>query len=83
MHPALLIGAGFLLGTAGVKVIKSEPARKAAVKTLAQGLRIKEDAQTLVDQAKAEFDDLVAEATYVNDQKEVKIETVDSQDEED
>lgn len=64
MHPGLLIGAGFLLGTAGVKAATSKTARKGYVKTIACGLKAKEEVETLVDEAKAEFDDVLAEAGY-------------------
>ncbi len=64
MNPGIFVGAGFLLGTLGVKALKSEPAHKAAVYTIAQGLKAKESAETLVDEAKAEFDDILAEAGY-------------------
>ena len=66
MNHGLLVGAGFLLGTVGVKALKSETARKVYVKTIAQGLRVKEEAETIVDEAKAEFDDILAEAGYQN-----------------
>ena len=86
MHPAILLGAGFLLGTVGTKVVKSEPVHKATVKMLAQGMRVKEEAQTLIDEAKADFDDLVAEASYANKQKaeqqEVKIEEMENKENE-
>ncbi len=71
MHPGILVGAGFLIGTLGVKALKSEPAHKAAVYTIAQGLKAKEGAETLVDEAKAEFDDILAEAGY-NKEEEVE-----------
>lgn len=70
MNHGLLVGAGFLLGTVGVKVLKSEPVRNATVKTIAQGLRIKEEAETIVDEAKAEFDDILAEAGYEKDKED-------------
>ena len=72
MNPGIFVGAGFLLGTLGVKALKSEPAHKAAVYTIAQGLKAKESAETLVDEAKAEFDDILAEAGY--DKKEEEVE---------
>ena len=50
-----LIGAGFLLGTVGVKLLTSQTARKCYVHGVAKGL-----------QAKAEVDDIVAEATYLS-----------------
>ncbi len=72
MNPGIFVGAGFLLGTLGVKALKSEPAHKAAVYTIAQGLKAKESAETLVDEAKAEFDDILAEAGYNKEEAEVE-----------
>ena len=62
---ALLVGGGFLLGTAGVKAVTSAPAKKAYVQGIACGLRAKSCYQDMVEQAKAEVDDMVAEATYL------------------
>ena len=42
MNHGILVGAGFLLGTLGVKALKSEPVSKEAVATVAQGLKVKE-----------------------------------------
>ncbi len=67
MHPGLLVGAGFLLGTVGVKAIKSKPAKKLLVQAAVQGMRVKDEAETLIDQAKAEFDDVIAQASYEKD----------------
>lgn len=72
MNHGILVGAGFLLGTLGVKALKSEPAHKAAVYTVAQGLKLKEGAETIVDEAKAEFDDILAEAGYSKDEAEAE-----------
>ena len=58
----LLVGGGFLLGTAGIKALTSAPAKKAYVHGIACGLRAKNCYQDMVEQAKAEVDDLVAEA---------------------
>ncbi len=74
MNPGIFVGAGFLLGTLGVKALKSEPAHKAAVYTIAQGLKAKESAETLVDEAKAEFDDILAEAGYNKEEAEAEAE---------
>lgn len=62
---ALLIGGGFLLGTAGMKAITSAPAKRAYVQGIACGIRAKNCYQDMVEQAKAEVDDMVAEATYL------------------
>lgn len=64
MNHGILVGAGFLLGTLGIKALKSEPAHKAAVATTAQVLKLKEGAESIVDEAKAEIDDILAEAGY-------------------
>ncbi len=68
IQKAILVGAGFLLGALGGKAIKSDSARKVAVGAVAQTLKLKEGAETLVDEAKAEFDDIVNEASYENQQ---------------
>ena len=57
---ALLVGGGFLLGTVGVKAVTSAPAKKAYVQGIACGLRAKNCYQDMVEQAKAEVDDMVA-----------------------
>ena len=41
MNHGILVGAGFLLGTLGIKALKSEPAHKAAVATTAQVLKLR------------------------------------------
>ena len=58
----LLVGGGFLLGTAGIKLLTSAPVKNACV---ACGMRIKNGYQDMVEQAKAEVDDMVAEAAYI------------------
>ncbi len=72
MNHGILVGAGFLLGTLGVKALKSEPAHKAAVATTAQVLKLKEEAETIVDEAKAEIDDILAEAGYSKEEEAVE-----------
>lgn len=62
----LLVGAGFLLGTVGVKALTSNTAKKCYVQGVAQGLRAKATYENIVEQAKAEVDDIVAEATYIS-----------------
>lgn len=61
-----LIGAGFLLGTVGVKLLTSQTARKCYVHGVAKGLQAKAAYEGIVEQAKAEVDDIVAEATYLS-----------------
>ncbi len=72
MNHGILVGAGFLLGTLGIKALKSEPAHKAAVATTAQVLKLKEGAETIVDEAKAEIDDILAEAGYEKAEEETE-----------
>ncbi len=63
---SLLVGAGFLLGTVGVKALTSQQAKKCYVHGVAGALRVKQGYEEIVEQAKAEVDDIVAEATYLN-----------------
>ena len=65
MFNTLLVSGGFLLGTAGVKLLKSEPVKNACVQGVACGIRLKNGYQDMVEQAKAEVDDMVAKATYI------------------
>ena len=81
MHPALLVGVGFLAGTAGIKAVTSETARKVYVKGIVQGLKAKEQCESIVEEAKATFDDMMAEAEYevsveddLEDAEEVEVE---------
>ena len=66
---SLLVGAGFLLGTLGVKALTSEPAKKCYV-------------QGIVEEAKAQVDDIVAEATYLTEGETAEEETVEEEIEE-
>lgn len=78
MHPAWLVGIGVLIGTAGLKVLKSKPAKQLYVDALVGGMQVKETASTLVDEAKAEFDDLMAEAEYARNGDDVPFDDVPS-----
>lgn len=62
-----LIGAGFLLGTVGVKAVTSDTAKKVYVQGVAKGLQAKAAYQDVVEQAKCQVDDIVAEASYINE----------------
>lgn len=61
----LFTGLGFLLGTVGVKAATSETARKGYVHAMAQGMMAKNEYENLVEQARAEYDDIKAEASYL------------------
>lgn len=62
----LLVGAGFLLGTIGIKALTSPTAKRCYVQGVAYGLRAKESYANIVEEAKAQVDDIVAEASYLN-----------------
>ena len=70
---ALFTGLGFLLGTAGVKAVTSNTARKGYVYAMAQGMKAKAGYEGIVEQAKAEFDDMKAEASYLAGVEEAKV----------
>lgn len=67
-----LIGAGFLLGTVGVKAATSPSAKKLYVHGVAKGLQAKAAYQDIVEQAKCEVDDIVAEANYINESEKAE-----------
>ena len=62
---ALFTGLGFLIGTIGIKAATSQTAKKGYVHAMAQGMKAKADYKSIVEQAKAEFDDMKAEAQYI------------------
>ncbi len=62
----LLVGAGFLLGTLGVKALTSQRARTCYVKGVACGLKAKESYDRVIEEAKAQVGDIVSEANYLN-----------------
>lgn len=64
MNPGVFVGAGFLLGSLGVKALTSNKAKSVYVRGLVQGMRAKEEVGTMIDEARAQFDDLMAEASY-------------------
>lgn len=68
----LFTGLGFLLGTVGIKAATSETARKGYVHAMAQGMRAKAEYENIVEQAKAEYDDMKAEASYLAQPAEKK-----------
>ena len=57
---------GVVLGQVVPKVLASEPAKKVYVQGIAAGMRAKGTYLDLVEQARAEVDDMVAEATFIN-----------------
>jgi hypothetical protein len=63
----LLLLAGFVAGTLGLKALASEPARKLYVGAVAQGLKTKADAEKIYEEGKARFEDILSEAEYLNE----------------
>ncbi len=61
----LWAGLGFLIGTVGLKAATSETAKKGYVHAMAQGMKAKAGYNDVVEQAKAEFDDMKAEAEFI------------------
>ena len=61
----LWTGLGFLIGTVGLKAATSETAKKGYVHAMAQGMKAKAGYNDVVEQAKAEFDDMKAEAEFI------------------
>jgi len=62
----LFTGLGFLIGTAGLKAATSQTAKKGYVHAMAQGMKVKSNYESMVEQAKAEFDDMKAEAEFIS-----------------
>lgn len=73
MNPGILVGAGFLLGSLGVKALTSEKAKKTYVNGIVAGMRVKEGVQVVIDEARAQFDDIMAEAAYVKTASEGRV----------
>lgn len=63
---AALVGMGVAIGSLGLKALKSEQAHRLYVRGVAMGLRAKEGYERVVEEAKAQADDIVAEAAYLN-----------------
>jgi hypothetical protein len=68
---ALFALGGFLLGTLGLQALKSKPAKKLAVGVIARGIKVKSDCEGVLEEARAQFDDIVAEAGYLNEDEDV------------
>ncbi len=66
----LLLG-GAALGQVVPRILTSEPAKRCYVQCIAAGMRAKASYLDLVEQARAEVGDMVAEATYMNEQAAV------------
>ena len=61
--------AGVLFGTAGLKILGSEDAKKVYAHTTAAALRAKESVMTTATAVRESADDIYAEAKAINDQR--------------
>jgi hypothetical protein len=57
---------GVVLGQVVPRILASDPAKRVYVQGIAAGMRAKSTYLDLVEQARAEVDDMVAEATFIN-----------------
>lgn len=62
----LPIAGGFLLGTLGVKALCPDTAKNGYVQAAAAGMRVKNSYDKIVEQTKAEVDDIVSEVSYLS-----------------
>ena len=74
---ALLVFGGFLAGALGLKALTSKPAKKLYVSAVAQGLKVKASAEEVFEEGRAQFEDILAEAEYLNDSKQAISEPTD------
>ena len=64
-----LFAAGLLFGTAGLKILTSEDAKKVYAHTTAAALRAKEDVMKTVTAVREGADDIYAEAKAINERR--------------
>lgn len=72
-----LFAAGFLFGTAGIKLLSSKDAKKAYVHATAAALRAKESVMTTVTTIKENAGDILADAKDLNEQRAAAEEVVE------
>ena len=61
----MIAGLGFLAGSVGVKALTSDTAKRGYVHAMARGMKCKAEYEGMIERAKAEYDDMVAEASYI------------------
>ena len=64
-----LFAGGVLFGTAGVKILASEDAKKFYINCLAAGLRAKDCVMTTATSIQENAEDILAEAQEINNQR--------------
>jgi hypothetical protein len=62
-----LISAGFFLGTVGIKLLTSASAKKLYVQGVSKALQARSAGLDILEQAKSNLDDIVAEASYLTE----------------
>lgn len=66
LKKAALFAGGVLFGTAGVKILGSQDAKKVYVNCVAAGLRAKDSVMTTAATIQENADDILAEAKEIN-----------------
>ena len=64
-----IFAGGVLFGTAGIKILGSEDAKKAYTHTTAAVLRAKESVMTAVTKVRENADDILADAKDINEKR--------------
>ena len=71
-----LLAGGFLIGTAGVKILSSREARKVYAHTTAAAIRAKDCVMTQVTKVREGCDDILAEARDINEKRDAKTDEI-------
>lgn len=71
MNHIALVAIGAVAGSVGTKILTSEPAKKVYVKGVVAGMCVRDSVSQVIEEAKAQFDDVCAQAEYerTQDQK--------------
>ena len=69
-----LLAAGILIGSYGVKLLKTKEAKKAATVAASAGLRMKDEVMKDIGLARENWGDIVADAKVINEKKAVEAE---------
>lgn len=72
MNHGIFVLGGFLLGTLGLKAAQSAPVRKTCVRAVACGLQTKEYVANLIDETKAQCDDILADAQQLVEEEKTQ-----------
>ena len=72
-----LFAAGLLVGTAGIKLLSSDDAKKAYAHTTAAALRVKDCVMRTVTAVRENAEDVYADAKEINERRAVKEETIE------